>query len=165
MTAKKSVKKIFSMNKPTFEEFIEICKLNANEKYISELLKIVKELDCIYTSGIIMPYNHILDIYTLRLKIAEENKHLSENEILDFKYCVNNISKSNSENIGILNLRTEHNFFMIFYEPNPKIIFGIIKFTETETLKNIEDYNDEIMQKGYSSSAQKYSKGKLIKEW
>lgn len=153
------------MNKPTFEGFIEICELNANEKYISELLKIAKELDCIYSSGIIMPHNHILNIYTLRLKIAEENKHLSENEILDFKYSVNTMSKSNSVNIGILNLQTEHNLYMIFYEPKPKIVIGIIKFTKTESLKNIEDYNDEIIRKGYSSSAQKYSKGKLIKEW
>ncbi|PXY41388.1 hypothetical protein DMB65_08280 [Flavobacterium cheongpyeongense] len=153
------------MSKPTFEDFIELCKLNTENAYVPELLNITKDSDCIYSSGIIMPYEHVLDIYTIRLEIAEENKKLSENEILDSKSCVNNISKVKSENIGILNLATENNFYMLFYEPKENRIIGIIKFLKTESLNDVENYNDETIQKGFSSKAQKYSKGKLIKEW
>jgi hypothetical protein len=153
------------MRKPTFEDFIELCKLNTENIYVTELLDITKDSDCIYSSGIIMPYEHILDVYTTRLEIAEENKELSENEILDFRSCVNNISKFKSENIGILNLATENNFYMLFYEPKENRIIGIIKFLKTESLKDIENRNDETIQKGFSSNGQKYSKGELIKEW
>ena len=154
------------MNKPNIEDFLEICKLNIVEKYVSEIEHIIIESDCIYSSGINMPIQHILNIYTLRLKIAEENDKLSKDEIIDFKNCVKKIAKSNSEYIGIINLISEDYLYMVFYEPNDrKKIVGIIKFTNNDSIKTIEMQNDETKEKGYSLSYKKYSTGKLIKEW
>ncbi|NRS87585.1 hypothetical protein HNQ02_000492 [Flavobacterium sp. 7E] len=113
-----------------------------------------------------MPNESILNIYTLRLKIAEESDKLSKDEIIDFKNCVKNIAKSNSENIGIISLNSEDSLYMVFYETNNrKKIIGIIKFIKNDSFKSIESQNDETKAKGYSVSSKKYSKGILIKEW
>ncbi len=153
------------MSKLTFENFLTICEQNLCKKYVPELLNLMKLSECIFSSGIVMPYEHILDIYSIRLEIAEEQKKLSENEILDFKNCVESLSEINSEKIGILNIHTENNSYMVFYEPKERIIIGIIKFEKTNSLKDSEKYNDEITQKGYSSKSQKISKDEIIKEW
>ena len=153
------------MNNPTFQRFLEMCELEATKKYISELLSIIKNSDCIYNSGIIMPRDHILNIYKVRLEIAKESKRLSVEEILDFSNCVKNIEETDSENIGIVNLTAENNLYMIFYEPSQKKIVGIIRFNQIDAMKNSEIYNDDTIEKGYSSKSEKYSKQNLIKSW
>ncbi|MBE0391730.1 hypothetical protein [Flavobacterium sp. PL002] len=66
------------MNKPNIEDFLEICKLNIVEKYVSEIEYIISESDCIYSSGINMPIESILNIYTKAKGYSVSSKKYSK---------------------------------------------------------------------------------------
>ena len=153
------------MNKPTFEDFLVLCQLNIEKRYTEEILNITIDSDCIYLPGIIMPYQHLLDIYTIRLEMAEESKTLSENVLADFRNCVTNFKMFSADSIGIASLSTQNNSYMVFYIPEENLIIGTIKFSENDSIIHVENYNSETIRAGYQTKAQKFSKRKLIHDW
>ncbi len=98
-----------------------------------------------------MPNKHIASLYALRLKIAKENNKLGDEYIQDFEDTVANLKKSTSKDLGITSLFSEHDAYIIFYEPKNQCIVGTIKAKVDNGLIK-EDY----------SSFKRYSKGVLM---
>lgn len=69
------------------------------------------------------------------------------------------------DSIGIANLSTQNNSYMVFYIPEESLIIGSIKFSEKDSIIDVENYNNETIEAGYQTKAQKFSKRKLIKDW
>jgi hypothetical protein len=113
-----------------------------------------------------MPYEHILSLYKLRLSIAEnsENQH-EPNYLPDFRRTIENIEGIQSALIGILSLYGETFSYVVFYAPEMQKILGILKVTSKSSLTDKENHNTETIARGMSSSSEKYSKGKFIRNW
>lgn len=153
------------MDKLTFVGLNELLESNLEKKHIQEISEIVKKADCLFFPGIIMPQDHIASLYKLRLKIAKESGKLKNDYINDFERTVANLQDSKSKESGITTLDTEHNTYLIFYEPEEKNVLGVLKADRSSILQSLEDDGNQITNQGYSSSYQKYSKGVLVKEW
>jgi hypothetical protein len=110
--------------------------------------------DCLFYSGIVMPNQHIASIYKTRLEIARQDNKLSKDSIEDFEKAVSNLHSSESSQLALAAVYGEREGFLIFYEPERKIILGV--------LKSIEDDNNSLTEYGHSSGLQKYSKGVLV---
>ena len=153
------------MKKLSFQDFKELCKLNMNKRHIVECMDTIKNADCLFHSGIVMPKDQISSLYNLRLQIAKEKNSLSEDYIRDFEDCVSQLKLSTSKELAITTLYGESEAFIIFYEPETKIILGVLKPINSMGLKKMEENNTETITKGYSSSFEKYSRGVFIKNW
>lgn len=151
------------MEKLTFQKFIELCELNIDKKHIKDCIEILRNQDCIFVSGIIMEQDYISSLYNLRLEIAKENNHRSDSYIQDFEDCVFNLKNSTSIFLGITSIYSNKHHFMIFHEPEIKVILGTLK--SNSDLNSVENYNTETINSGYSSNAEKYSKGVFIHDW
>jgi hypothetical protein len=152
-----------SMEKLSFQDFIELCELNIDKKYVKECIEIAKNQDCIFVSGIIMEQDYTSSLYSLRLEIAKDIKRRSESYLQDFEDCVINLKNSSSLLLGITSIYGNESHFMIFYEPGTKVILGVLK--SDSDLITVENFNTETINMGYSSDAEKYSKGILIRDW
>ena len=153
------------MNKLSFHELNIMCDLNIDKKYVSDCLQILKNEECIFESGIVMVREHIASLYSLRYDNAKEAGKLSDANLNDYKNCVINLNNSKAEFLGITTIYSENNSFLIFYEPEIKLILGILKSDCLLDLKNLEENQTDTINKGYSSNAERYSKGKFIRDW
>jgi hypothetical protein len=152
------------MDKPTFIKLNELVESNLEKKHVQEIFEIIKNADCLFFPGIIMPQDHIASLYKLRLKIAKESNKLQNDYIDDFERTVSNLQDSKSKDSGITWLIAENSGYLIFYEPVEKNILGVLKIGRPSTLQSIENTNQMVNQE-YSSGFLKYSKGELVKEW
>lgn len=142
-----------------------MCDSNANEKYVEDCIHVLKYDDCLFHSGIVMPQDHIASLYSLRLDIAKESGNCSETYLNDFGKCVQKLNESKSNLIGLTWINGSDNSFLMFYEPATKIILGILKSENPVGLKASEEYATDTVNRGNSSEAEKYSKGKFIRSW
>jgi hypothetical protein len=88
-----------------------------------------------------MPQNHIASLYKLRLEIAKDSGKLGEDYINDFDRTVSNSQNSKSKELGLTWLQTEHNSYLVFYEPSPPNIFGVLKVVSSSSLQSFGDNN------------------------
>jgi hypothetical protein len=153
------------MDKLTFQEFNILCNLNSDKKHVIDCIKVLNDEDCIYQSGIIMSKDHIASLYSLRFDIAQQSGKLSDEYLNDFKYCVASLDSSKSEHLGLTTICSDKGSYLVFYEPDTKVILGILKSENSLNIKSIEENTTEAINKGHSSSAEKYSKGRFIKNW
>ena len=115
------------MEKLSFLDFTRLCELNVQKKYVSECLNYIKNEDCLYRTGIVMPYDRTLSLYQLRLKIAKDSDKADPNYILDFEGIVQNMEQVRSESVGITTLFANEFSYCIFYEPKGLLILGILR--------------------------------------
>lgn len=116
------------MGKLTFEIFNELCRLNSDKKYVQEIYEIMAKSDFYFHSGIVMPQDHIASLYKLRLQIAKDRGKFDDAYIKDYEKTVSNLQESNSNELGITWLNTDHDgSYMIFYDPDKLNILGILK--------------------------------------
>jgi hypothetical protein len=153
------------MDNLTFQEFNILCNLNIHKKHVIDCLQILNNEDCIFHSGIIMSKDHISSLYSLRFGIAQQSGKLSDEYLNDFKYCVANLDSSKSELLGLTFFFSDKGSYLVFYEPDTKVILGILKSESSRNIKSIEENTADAISKGHSSSAEKYSKGRIIKNW
>ena len=153
------------MGKLSFQKLIELCEFNIEKKYVADCMDILKNHNCIFEPGIIEEHSHLSSLYKLRLKIAKKEWQPGSNFIEDFERCISSLQISESTDIGITSLYGDYLSFLIFYEPITNIILGILKTEALETISNIEQNKIDIKLKGYSSTAEKYSKGKFVGDW
>jgi hypothetical protein len=153
------------MDKLSFQELNSICDLNIDKKYVIDCQQILKNEECIFESGIIKSREHVAELYSFRYNNANEGGKLSKTNLNDFKNCVTNLNNSKAEFLGVTSIYGANNSFLIFYEPDRKIILGILKSNNLFDLNKLEENQTATVQKGYSSSAEKYAKGKFIRDW
>ncbi|MCS3798000.1 hypothetical protein [Niastella sp. OAS944] len=116
------------MSKLTFDTFTDLCRLNLDKKYIREIYEIIAKSDRYFHPGIVMPQDHIASLYKLRLQIAKDHGKFDIDYINDYKITVSNLQQSNSKELGITWLNTDHDgSYLIFYEPDKLNILGILK--------------------------------------
>lgn len=116
------------MGKLTFEIFTELCRLNSDKKYVQEIYEIMAISGCYFHAGIVMPQDHIASLYKLRLQIAKDRGKFDDAYIHDYEITVSNLQESNSKELGITWLNTDHDgSYLIFYEPDKLNILGILK--------------------------------------
>ena len=116
------------MDKLTFETFTELCRLNLDKKFVQEIYELIAKSGCYFQSGIIMPKDHIASLYKLRLEIAKDRGKFDVDYINDYEITVSNLQQSNSNELGITWLNTDHDgSYLIFYEPDKLNILGILK--------------------------------------
>jgi len=153
------------MEKLTFQQLNDICNLNTDKKYVADCLQILKHQDCIFETGIIMPHDQIASLYSLRFDNAKEAGKLSNDYLMDYKICVDQLDKSKSDFLGITSIYSDNFSFLVFYEPGSKMILGVLKSKNTFGIKSVEENATDTINKGFSSSAEKYSKGTFIRDW
>jgi len=149
----------------SFIQFKQLCEQNSQAKYVSECVFTMENEDCLFHPGAVMPHDHMLRVYKVRLSIAMENGLHVPTYISDFKQIIENIEGLQSDFIGVLHLSSENFSFIIFYEPDRQKILGILKPANKGSLAEEEDYNTEIINRGMSSGTEKYSKGKFVRDW
>jgi hypothetical protein len=116
------------MGKLTFEIFNELCRLNSDKKYVQEIYEIMAKSGFYFHSGIVMPQDHIASLYKLRLQIAKDRGKFDDAYSKDYEKTVSNLQESNSNELGITWLNTDHDgSYMIFYDPDKLNILGILK--------------------------------------
>ena len=153
------------MEKLTFNELKSLCVINVDKKYVDECLQVLKNEDCIFESGIIMPRDSISNLYTLRFDIAKQSGKLSNDYLKDIESCVDQLSKSKSDLVGLTFVHNDSNSFLIFYEPDTETIIGILKSQSSLDIQSLEENATETVDRGFSSNAEKYSKGTFIRDW
>src|SRR5882762_2101630 len=116
------------MNNLSFLKFNQLCKLNAEKKYVRECIDCIENEDCLYHCGTVMPAGHVLSTYSLRLEIAKGRDVADQDYINDFVQIVESIKNVKAENIGIADLYRSNFFYLVFYEPDDLVIIGILKF-------------------------------------
>jgi hypothetical protein len=121
------VELITAMDKLSFKAFNELCQLNLDRKYVQEIFELIINSDYRFEPGIVMPQDHIASLYKLRLTIAKDHGKFDECYINDYELTVSNLQESKSKELGLTWLRTEHYSYLIFYEPSPPNILGILK--------------------------------------
>ncbi|MEO6233350.1 MAG: hypothetical protein ABJB11_08235 [Ferruginibacter sp.] len=153
------------MDKLTFQQLNFLCDLNVDKKYVKDCIQILKHQDCIFETGIIMPHDHIASLYNARFNNAKEGGKLTIDNLTDYENCVDRVNKSKSKFLGITSVFSDQNSFLIFYEPDNKIILGVLKSKNSSDIKDIEESATDSKKLGYSSSTEKYSKGIFIRNW
>lgn len=127
------------MNKLTFQQLNILCDLNIDRKHVEECIQVLKNEDCIFESGIVMPRNHISSIYNLRFSIAKESGNFSKDFLADYQECIIQLDKSKAGFLGITSIHGDNKSFLIFYEPDAKKILGILKLKSEFNIKNLEE--------------------------
>ena len=152
------------MEKLIFQQLNFLCDSNVSEKYMLEILQILKNEDCIFIKGIIESRSHIASLYSLRYDMAKkENKKLTSEQLKDYENCVIKLKNSNANFAGITSVHSNLNSFLIFFEPDSKTIFGVLKSKSSTGIENLEDQEAENVKKGFSSNLEKYSKGCFVR--
>jgi hypothetical protein len=141
------------MDKLSFKDFEELCEANMDKRHIDECVDVIKNNECLFFPGIVMPNSHIASLYALRLEIAKENNKLGDEYIDDFEDVVANLKKSTSKDLAITSVFGERHGYMIFYEPVTKRILGAIKSKV-----------DNGLIKQDNSSFKRYFKGVLMED-
>jgi len=155
----------FMKKKIQFTDFRNLCIANSSSKYVSQILDIIYNGDCIFYPGIIMPRTQMSSLYRLRLEIQKDNES-AENEFLnDYENTVVAMENSESEEIGICSLITDQESYLVFSEPEEGKIAGIIRTQYSGSIANCETDIDESIRRGYTSDAEKYTSGILVREW
>ncbi|WP_153796819.1 hypothetical protein [Foetidibacter luteolus] len=153
------------MEKLTFQQLNILCDLNADKKYVRDCLQVLRHEDCIFENGIIMPRDHIASLYSFRFNSAKDAGNLKEDYLLDFKNCVDELNKSESDLLGITSVYGDNISFLIFFEPDSKTILGLLKSKSPSGIKSIEQNATDTINRGFSSNAEKYSKGAFVRDW
>ena len=153
------------MDKLTFQQLNYLCDVNIEEKFVKDCIQILKHDDCLFHSGIVMLRNKIASLYELRFRIAKEGNNSSEAYLADFDQCVPNLNEFKSNVIGITTITGNKDSFLIFYEPETKKILGILKSENPSGIKATEENATDIVNRGYSSGKEKYSKGVFVRNW
>ncbi len=115
------------MAKLTLEELQEMCNLNLDKKHVRDVLETITSSEFQFHPGIVQPQSRMASLYKLRLDIVKE-KGVSDFDFLDdYDNAVSNLQKSHSESIALTSLFVQGGGFIIFYEPDTKMIMGVIK--------------------------------------
>lgn len=151
------------MKNISFTDFGQLCENSRDRKYITEIIEVIQNSVCLFHPGVVLPNKRIADLYQFRFEIAKERNKESPERLNDFKNTVAQLQKTESEFLATAILQSEIHFFFIFYEPETKIILGVLKSDSLliDTESNIQDQ----LQKGLTVGFQKYFKGELIKDW
>lgn len=147
-----------------FSQFRNLCIANSNGKYVSQLLSIISDQDCIFNPGIIAPSEQTASLYKLRLNVQKDHGHAGKEYLDDYENLVIALENSSSAETGICWLTTNLASYTVFFEPEGKIL-GILAYQNSETLSSCETDIDDSILLGHSSAAEKYSKGVLVKKW
>ncbi|MFC0776370.1 hypothetical protein [Terrimonas alba] len=153
------------MSKISFSSFLKLCELNSGEKYVEEVLYTIRNSECLFHPGIIMPNEHIASLYKFRLENAKESNRLSKDALNDYENTVSALLSTKSTDLALATLYSDEYGFVVFYEPLSKKILGVLKSKNNSTLHAMEEHNTDTINQGLSSGFQKYSKGEFVKDW
>jgi hypothetical protein len=153
------------MSKISFTGFLKLCELNSGEKYVEEILYTIRNSECLFHPGVIMPNDHIASLYKFRLENAKESNRLSKDALNDYENTVSALLTTQSKDLALATLYNDEYGYIVFYEPVTKKILGVLKSKNPSTLQDMEEHNTATIDQGLSSGFQKYSKGELVKEW
>lgn len=129
------------------------------------MLDIIYNGDCIFYPGIIMSRTQISSLYRLRLEIQKDHESAGNEFLNDYENAVVAMENSQSKEIGICSLITDQESYLVFSEPKEGKIAGIIKTQYSGSIANCETEIDESIRRGYTSDAEKYTSGILVKKW
>ncbi len=152
-------------NKIKFTELWDLCIANSSSKYASQMLDIIYNGDCIFYPDIIMSRTQISSLYRLRLEIQKDHESAGNEFLNDYENAVVAMENSQSKEIGICSLITDQESYLVFSEPKEGKIAGIIKTQYSGSIANCETEIDESIRRGYTSDAEKYTSGILVKKW
>ncbi|MBL7757770.1 MAG: hypothetical protein JNL59_10255 [Chitinophagaceae bacterium] len=148
-----------------FTDFRDLCIANSGSKYVSQILDIIYNGDCIFHPGIIMPRTQMSSLYRLRLEIQKDHESAGNEFLNDYENTVVSMETSQSKEIGICSLITDQESYLVFSEPEEGKIAGIIKTQYSGSIANCETDIDKSIRRGYTSDTEKYTSGILVREW
>lgn len=90
-----------------FTDFRNLCIANSSSKYVSQILDIIYNGDCIFYPGIIMPRTQMSSLYRLRLEIQKDHESAGNEFLNDYENTVVAMENSQSKEIGICSLITD----------------------------------------------------------
>jgi hypothetical protein len=126
------------MEKLTLNELCDLCKLNLDKRHVQDVLETITTEEFRFQPGIVLPQEHIASLYKLRFKIAKETATFDVDYLADYENLVSNLQNSISPTLGITDILIKGGGYLIFYEPNSKIILGVLNGSELmETEQNI----------------------------
>lgn len=112
-----------------------------------------------------MPRTQMSSLYRLRLEIQKDHESAGNEFLNDYENTVVAMETSQSKEIGICSLITDQESYLVFSEPEEGKIAGIIKTQYSGSIANCETDIDKSIRRGYTSDAEKYTSGILVREW
>ncbi len=150
-----------------FENTIKNLKLEKNNSIAQECLNEMLSRQVLFNPGFEQEKEQLTSLYDLRLNMAKDiNKDkFKEDEISNWESAVENLKKSAAKKLVLNWVTSEFKHFMIFWDYDSERLAGIFYLYPKSSIKEQEEYNSDIIKRGFSVSSLKYDSGQMIKKW
>ncbi|NHN25038.1 hypothetical protein FIA58_005040 [Flavobacterium jejuense] len=142
-----------------------IKSLQVKSTFAKECLYCIQNKTILFNAGIKKDKIELATLYKLRLNFAKHNDSFKEDEILSWKKAITTLEASKSVALFLSIVTSERKTYFIFSDVSTKTVEAIYFLNNITSIEEQEKNNDQIIEKGYSVSTIKYSKGEEVRRW
>ena len=150
-----------------FEKTVQKLKLERDNSIAKECLNEMLNGEVLFNPGFEQEKEQLTSLYSLRLNMAKDlNKDkFKEDELSNWELAVKNLKRSSALRLELNWVSSEFKHFMMFWDCSSEQLVGIFYLYPNRDIKKQEEYNLQIIEKGFSVSSIKYDAGQFIKDW
>jgi len=150
----------------TFTELLAKLKTHPDNKIKQCALEMEYD-DVLFQKGFSKPRTELQNLYAFRLNIARDinPSKFTKDEFKAWDLAMKNLLKSNAINTYLNIVHTKLNSYFFFWNSESYKLDAYIEFNNKSTMEESELRNDEIIEKGFSVSQIKFSKGVKVRDW
>ncbi|MEP0264265.1 hypothetical protein [Dokdonia sp.] len=135
-----------------------------------KILKCILEMetnDVLFQRGFSKPRTELQSLYALRLNIAKDINptKFTTDEIKTWDLAMKRLLESKAINTHLNVVHTELYSYFFFWDSESYKLDAYIELKSKSSLEESELRNDEIIEKGFSVSQTKFSKGIKARDW
>lgn len=137
---------------------------DSNELLAIECLDKIHQSDIHFHRGIFQNKSQLTSLYELRWKMAEElnRDKFKMEELENWKDAIEKLKTASFHEAQLSIIATEEKTYFIFINLDINQLAAIFFLYQKKSLDEREKYNQEIKQRGYTVSGQRYRKGILL---
>ncbi|WP_324024828.1 hypothetical protein QSV08_16585 [Maribacter sp. BPC-D8] len=150
----------------TFTQVLTKLKAYPDDKIKQCALEMEND-DVLFQKGFSKPRTELQSLYALRLNIAKDinPSKFTKDEFKTWDLAMKDLLKSNAINTYLNVVHTKLNSYFFFWNSESHKLDAYIKLKSKSTIEESELRNDEIIEKGFSVSQIKFSKGVKVRDW
>lgn len=150
-----------------FEKTVQKLKLEKENSIAQECLNLMCNSEIFFNSGFEQEKEQLTNLYLLRLNMAKDlnREKYKSDEISNWELAMENLKKSSAKKLELNWVSSEFKHYTMFWNCESERLAGIFYLYPKRSMKEQEEYNSEIIEKGFSVSSKKYNQGRITKEW
>ena len=150
-----------------FDDTIHNLNLEKDNSIAQECLNAMLNQEVLFNPGFEQEKEQLTSLYNLRLNMAKDiNKDkFKEDEISNWESAIENLKNSSAKTLVLNWVRSEFRHFMMFWDYDTERLAGIFYLYPKSSIKKQEEYNEDIIERGFSVSSIKYNSGRMVKNW